>query len=61
MARSLGMKTLHLKIVIIAMVAVLSGVSVALAGPVAFIGLVTPHIVNKFIGTDYRWLILFLY
>lgn len=59
MARSLGMKTLHLKIVIIAMVAVLSGVSVALAGPVAFIGLVTPHIVHKFIGTDYRWLIPF--
>lgn len=59
MARSLGMKTLYLKIVIIAMVAVLSGVSVALAGPVAFIGLVTPHIVHKFMGTDYRWLIPF--
>ncbi|MEW9095895.1 MAG: iron ABC transporter permease [Clostridiaceae bacterium] len=59
MARSLGMKTLYLKILIIAIVAVLSGVSVALAGPVAFIGLVTPHIVHKFIGTDYRWLIPF--
>lgn len=58
-ARSLGMKTLYLKIVIIAMVAVLSGVSVALAGPVAFIGLVTPHIVHKFMGTDYRCLIPF--
>ncbi len=59
MARSLGMKTLYLKILIIAIIAILSGVSVSLAGPIAFIGLVTPHIVNKFIGTDYRWLIPF--
>ncbi|MGG7097236.1 FecCD family ABC transporter permease [Clostridium sardiniense] len=59
MARSLGMKTLYLKILIISIVAILSGVSVALAGPIAFIGLVTPHIVHKFIGTDYRWLIPF--
>ncbi|WP_443659146.1 FecCD family ABC transporter permease [Clostridium algidicarnis] len=59
MARSLGMNTLYLKVVIIAIIAILSGISVALAGPIAFIGLVTPHIVHKFIGTDYRWLIPF--
>lgn len=59
MARSLGMKTIYFKVVIIAIVAILSGVSVALAGPIAFIGLITPHIVHKFIGTDYRWLIPF--
>ena len=59
MARSLGMKTLYLKILIISIISILSGVSVALAGPIAFIGLVTPHIVHKFIGTDYRWLIPF--
>ncbi len=59
MARSLGMKTIYLKIVIITIVAILSGVSVALAGPIAFIGLITPHIGHKFIGTDYRWLIPF--
>lgn len=59
MAKSLGMKTLYLKILIISIISILSGVSVALAGPIAFIGLVTPHIVHKFIGTDYRWLIPF--
>lgn len=59
MAKSLGMKTLYLKIIIIFIVAILSGISVALAGPIAFIGLITPHIVHKFIGTDYRWLIPF--
>lgn len=59
MAKSLGMKTLYLKVFIIFIVAILSGISVALAGPIAFIGLITPHIVHKFIGTDYRWLIPF--
>ena len=59
MARSLGMKTLYLKMVIIVIISVLSGISVALAGPIAFVGLVTPHIVKKLIGTDYRWLIPF--
>lgn len=59
MARSLGMRTMYLKILIIFIVAILSGISVALAGPIAFIGLITPHIVHKFMGTDYRWLIPF--
>lgn len=59
MAKSLGMRTMYLKISIIFIVAILSGVSVALAGPIAFIGLITPHIVQKFIGTDYRWLVPF--
>ncbi|HHD2786835.1 TPA: FecCD family ABC transporter permease [Clostridium perfringens] len=59
MARSLGIKTLYLKILIIAIVSVLSGVSVALAGPIAFVGLVTPSMMHKFIGSDYKWLIPF--
>lgn len=59
MAKALGINTLYLKIMIIIFVSILSGVSVALAGPIAFIGLLTPHIVRKFIGTDYRWLIPF--
>ena len=50
---------LYLKILIIAIVSVLSGVSVALAGPIAFVGLVTPSMVHKFIGSDYKWLIPF--
>ncbi|MGG7176367.1 FecCD family ABC transporter permease [Clostridium paraputrificum] len=59
MARSLGMKTIYFKIIIIFIISILSGVSVALAGPIAFIGLITPHIVHKFLGTDYKWLIPF--
>lgn len=35
-------------------VLVLAGCSVALAGPVAFAGLMVPHIVRSFVGADYR-------
>lgn len=36
---------------------VLSGVAVALAGPVGFVGLVIPHVVRFFVGVDYRWIL----
>lgn len=36
---------------------VLAGVSVALAGPVGFVGLVIPHVVRFFVGADYRWIL----
>ena len=33
---------------------VLAGAAVALAGPVAFVGLMVPHMVRRFVGSDYR-------
>lgn len=59
MAKALGVNTLYLKLTIIVIVSVLSGISVALSGPIAFVGLVTPHLVKRFFGRDYRWLIPF--
>ena len=38
----------------LAVVLVLAGAAVALAGPVAFVGLMVPHIVRRFVGADYR-------
>ena len=35
-------------------VLLLSGSAVALAGPIGFVGLVTPHIVRKLVGIDYQ-------
>ena len=32
----------------------LAGAAVALAGPVAFVGLMVPHMVRRFVGSDYR-------
>ncbi|MBT2387379.1 iron ABC transporter permease [Streptomyces sp. ISL-11] len=36
---------------------VLTGVGVAAAGPIAFVGLAVPHIARAVIGTDHRWLL----
>lgn len=38
-------------------VVVLCGAATALAGPIAFIGLVIPHLVRSFTGPDYRWIL----
>ncbi|MCA9879171.1 MAG: iron ABC transporter permease [Thermomicrobiales bacterium] len=35
----------------------LAGSAVVIAGPVAFIGLVIPHVTRFMVGLDYRWLI----
>lgn len=38
-------------------VLLLSGSAVSLAGPIGFVGLVTPHMVRKIVGIDYRQVI----
>jgi iron complex transport system permease protein len=37
--------------------ALVSSVSVAFAGSIGFIGLIAPHIMRKFVGNDYRFLL----
>lgn len=36
---------------------VLCGAATAVAGPIAFVGLVVPHLCRMLIGTDHRWLL----
>jgi iron complex transport system permease protein len=40
----------------VVMVAFLAGGSVAIAGPVVFVGLIVPHLVRVLVGNDHRWL-----
>ncbi|MDF2922766.1 MAG: ferrichrome transporter permease [Paenibacillaceae bacterium] len=56
-AAGLGQRTLWVKIGAMCCVAVLTGVSVAMAGKIAFVGLLIPHIVRYLVGVDYRWVI----
>lgn len=35
----------------------LTGVGVAAAGPVAFVGLAVPHLVRHLVGGDHRWVL----
>ena len=53
-ARHLGFAVDAIKTVLIGLVALGVGVSVALAGAIVFVGLVVPHIVRLVIGPDHR-------
>jgi iron complex transport system permease protein len=56
-SRGLGQRTLLVKGMLVLLVVLLAGGSVAIAGPIAFIGIIVPHFARAFIGTDYRWVI----
>lgn len=56
-AASLGVSAMKSRVTGLAAMVVLSGFAVTLAGPIAFLGLVVPHMVRYFFGADYRWLI----
>lgn len=54
-AKGLGQNTGWVKAICAVAVIVLAGASVSLAGPIGFVGLVIPHAVRFFTGSDYRW------
>ncbi|RJX39736.1 iron ABC transporter permease [Paenibacillus pinisoli] len=53
----LGQRTALVKGLAILSVVILTGVAVALAGKIAFVGLIIPHIARFLTGVDYRWII----
>jgi iron complex transport system permease protein len=56
-ARGLGQNVSRVRAVSALVVVVLAGASVALAGPIGFVGLVIPNAVRLFVGVDYRWML----
>ncbi|MEM7594354.1 MAG: iron ABC transporter permease [Cyanobacteria bacterium P01_A01_bin.83] len=56
-ARSLGQSTVLIKILAAISIILLAGGSVAIAGPIGFVGLIVPHIVRLIVGVDYRWIL----
>lgn len=56
-ARSLGQRTGWVKGITALSVVLLAGGSVAVAGPIGFVGLIVPHLVRFFVGVDYRWIV----
>lgn len=56
-ATGLGQKTIFIKLAVGVIIVLLAGGSVSIAGPIAFIGIVIPHITRYLIGLDYRWVI----
>lgn len=56
-AAGLGQRTFWVKLGTMCCVALLTGIAVAMAGKIAFVGLLIPHITRYLVGVDYRWVI----
>ncbi|MBD8507129.1 iron ABC transporter permease [Hoyosella sp. G463] len=54
MARSLGTRLARARILCAVAVVLLAGSATAIAGPIAFVGLVVPHLARALVGTGYR-------
>ncbi|MBS9478183.1 FecCD family ABC transporter permease [Ancylobacter radicis] len=59
LSRTLGQNLVLWRAISAALVVLLAGAAVALAGPVGFIGLVVPHMARLLVGPDYRWIIAY--
>ncbi|MER5215575.1 iron ABC transporter permease [Streptomyces sp. NPDC002838] len=56
-ARGLGHHVLRVRILGALAATVLTGVAVAAAGPIAFVGLAVPHIARAVVGSGHRWVL----
>ncbi len=58
-AKGLGQRTVLVKVLTGIAIVLLSGSSVAVAGPIGFVGLITPHLARYLVGLDTRWVLLY--
>jgi iron complex transport system permease protein len=56
-ARSLGHSVRRTRVLGIVAITLLAGGATAACGPIAFVGLVVPHVVRSFTGPDHRWML----
>ena len=56
-ARSMGVRVGYMRTVLMTAAALATGAAVAVSGTIAFVGLVTPHILRLVLGPDHRVLI----
>lgn len=59
LAQALGSRVAVTRVLVIVAVTLLAGTSVAAAGPIAFVGIMVPHVVRWFTGPDQRWVIAY--
>jgi iron complex transport system permease protein len=58
-AKGLGQRIWLIKLLAALLIILLAGGSVAVAGPVGFVGLVIPHLARALVGLDQRWVLLY--
>lgn len=56
-ARGLGTNVTRARVIGIVAITLLTGAATAACGPIAFVGLVVPHVARFVTGPDYRWLL----
>jgi iron complex transport system permease protein len=56
-AASLGVAVGRVQVIVFALASLLVGVSVAIAGPIGFVGLIVPHALRALLGPDHRVLL----
>ena len=56
-AKSLGVNTRAVMLVSMLICSLSAAVSVSFVGIISFVGLIAPHLMRKFVGNDYRYLI----
>jgi iron complex transport system permease protein len=56
-ARHLGVNVNRVKFVVYIAASVLTGLAVSVSGAIGYVGLLIPHVMRMFFGTDYRMLI----
>ncbi len=55
--RALGLNIGRLRLVTAVAITLLCGAATAVAGPIAFLGLVLPHVARHLVGPDQRWVV----
>lgn len=58
-ARGLGIRVGLARLIVGLGIVVLCGATVSMAGPIAFVGLIVPHLARWLAGPDMRWMVLF--
>src|SRR5690606_29918955 len=59
LARSLGIRITRTRVLTVLAVTLLAGGATAMAGPIAFVGLMIPHIARWITGPDQRWILAY--
>lgn len=57
LATALGTRVIRTQLLGLLAIALLSGAATAAVGPIAFVGLMTPHLARWMLGNDHRWML----
>jgi len=57
-ARALGATVSSTRVLAVGAVTLLAGGATAIAGPLAFVGLMVPHLARQMVGVDHRWIVV---